>query len=304
MRMRVLVTGGNGFIGKRLQRSKPNWIYLSSKDYDLTSAKECRKMYKEIKPDAVIHLAGKVGGIKENAHNQATFYYLNTTINTNVIHEAYKASVPRVLSSLSTCAFPNKLENYPFVEEDLLKGPPAVTNLSYGYTKRALYIQTISYRKQYGVNYSCFCPSNVYGPEDNFDLASSHFVPSMVKRLSAAKDGDTLTFWGTGSPLRQQLYVDDLVEIIPTLLETHNSPLPLIVAPNENLSISKMIEIAIKTIKKDVDVVYNNKLDGQYRKDGSNSEFLSLVGDFKFTNFEDGFKSTYEWYKENQGKVN
>ena len=302
--MKTLVTGGSGFVGKRLKKHKPNWIYVSSKQYNLINEKDCDQMLSDIKPDAILHLASKVGGIKENSLKQAEFYYNNTMINTNVLECARRHNVQRVLSSLSTCAFPDALPRYPFSEKDLLTGPPAQTNLSYGYTKRMLHIQSISYRRQYKMNYSTFCPSNIYGPEDNFNPESSHFVSSLVKRMSESKNGDTLEFWGTGKPLRQQLYVDDLVKIIPMLLEKHNSSLPIIVSPNENLSISKMIEIAIKTIKKDVDVVYNNKLDGQYRKDGSNSEFLSLVGDFKFTNFEDGFKSTYEWYKENQGRLN
>jgi len=302
--MKILVTGGSGFLGKNLQQKQPDWIYISSKEYDLLSPRECIRMLQENKPDAILHLAGKVGGIKANKENQATFYYQNMMMNTNIIESAYQYGVKRVLSSLSTCAFPNIVKDYPFAEADIFDGPPAKTNFSYGYTKRALHVQTLSYRKQYGVNYSTFCPSNIYGPEDHFDLERSHFIPALVKKLHDAKEGQTLEFWGTGKPLRQQLYVKDLVKIIPMLLEKHNSSLPIIVSPNENLSISKMIEIAIKTIKKDVDVVYNNKLDGQYRKDGSNSEFLSLVGDFKFTNFEDGFKSTYEWYKENQGRLN
>jgi GDP-L-fucose synthase len=302
--MKMLVTGGSGFLGKNLQQHQPDWTYVSSKDYDLLKQHECIRMFQEHKPDAVLHLAARVGGIKDNKENQATFYYQNMMMNTNIVECAHQSGVKRVLSSLSTCAFPNVVKDYPFVEGDIFDGRPAETNFSYGYTKRALHVQTLSYRKQYGVNYSTFCPSNIYGPEDHFDLEKSHFIPALVKKLYDAKEDQTLEFWGTGKPLRQQLYVKDLVKIIPILLEKHNSSLPLIISPNENLSISEMIEIAIKTIKKDVNVVYNNKLDGQYRKDGSNKEFLSLVGDFKFTRFEDGFKNTYEWYRDNQGKLN
>ena len=298
--MRVLVTGGSGFVGKRLQRVKPNWIYVSSKDYDLVSPEECRKMYEDIRPDAVVHLAGKVGGIKANDLRPAEFYYINTMINTNIIHQAYKCNIRRVLASLSTCTFPDVVEHYPLTEEDIFEGPPAATNISYGYSKRSLYIQINAYRKQFGVNYSTFCPSNIYGPGDNFDLTTSHFVPALVRKFSEARDGDVLEFWGTGKPLRQQLYVDDLVRIIPLLLEKHSTDIPLIVAPNENISISEMIEIFHKNVKKDIKIEYNNKLDGQYRKDGSNKKLLEIIGDFEFIKFKDGVVKTYDWYKKNK----
>ena len=297
--MRVLVTGGTGFLGKRLKKYKPDWIYISSKQYNLINEKDCDQMLNDIKPDAILHLASKVGGIKENSLKQAEFYYNNTMINTNVLECARKHNVQRVLSSLSTCAYPNILPNYPFSEEDLFNGSPAETNFSYGYTKRALHVQTLSYRKQYGLDYSTFCPSNIYGPEDNFNPESSHFVPALVRKISESKNGDTLEFWGTGKPLRQQLYVDDLVRVIPILLEQHNSEVPLIVSPNKNLSILEMIKIGLKKANKDVKISFSGQLDGQYRKDGSNKKLISILGKFDFTSFEEGFDKTYKWYKGN-----
>ena len=297
--MKVLVTGGTGFVGRRLKKHKPNWIYISSSDYDLTNKESCSMMFKEIAPDAVVHLAAKVGGIKENAENQALFYYQNTIINTNVIHQAYLSGVERLLASLSTCAFPNEVEEYPLVEDDLLSGPPAPTNISYGFTKRALHIQCISYRKQYGVNYSTFCPSNLYGPDDYFNSKKSHFVAALVTKV-AKENLDSLKLWGTGKPLRQQLYVDDLCKIIPLLLEKHNSDAPLIVAPNENLSIEEMANKALKMFAKNVKLEFDGNLDGQYRKDGSNKKLLEIIGEFKFTTFDEGLRYTYDWYTNNK----
>jgi GDP-L-fucose synthase len=297
---KVVVTGGTGFVGTRLKNKKPNWIYMSSKDCDLLDYNQTVEFMKSEKPDAIIHLANKVGGIKENATKQAEFYNTNTYINTNVLKAAHEAGVTRVLSCLSTCTFPDIVEKYPFTEKDVLSGPPAKTNFTYGYTKRALYVQTNAYRHQYGVNYSTFCPSNIYGPNDNFDLDSSHFVPAMIRRVHEAKDGDTVEFWGTGSPLRQQLYVDDLVEIIPFLLESHNTDVPLIISPDQNLSIKEMIEMFLNNIEKDVKIAFNGRLDGQYRKDGSNKKFKELYGDFEFTKFENGVLKTYEWYKKSK----
>ena len=297
---KVLVTGGSGFVGSRLKYQRPEWIYLSSKDCDLTKYRDVLELFESETPDAVLHLANKVRGIKENSTKQAEFYDINTFINTNVLRAANESGVNRVLSCLSTCTFPDTVKEYPMIEEDILSGPPAKTNFTYGYTKRALYVQTNAYRHQHGVNYSTFCPSNIYGPNDNFDLESSHFVPAMIRKIDEAKDGDTVEFWGTGTPLRQQLYVDDLVKIIPFLLQNHNTDIPLIVSPNENLSIKEMVEIFLNKTSKDVKIVFNNQLDGQYRKDGSNKKFKELYGDFEFTKFEYGILKTYEWYKQNK----
>ena len=292
----VLVTGGSGFVGRRLKKIKPNWTYCSSRDCDLLDLESTKQYISDLKPDAIIHLAARVGGIKENAENQADFYFENTIINTNLLHAAHLCGVNRVLSSLSTCAFPDELEKYPFIEQDMFSGPPALTNFSYGYTKRALQVQSVSYRKQYNLNYSTFSPSNVYGPGDHFGSLGSHFVASLVHKVANSKAGDVLTFWGTGSPLRQQLYVDDLCKIIPILLEKHNTSTPVIVAPDENLSILKMCETLIENVDKDISYNFNGNLDGQYRKDGSNKELKKIIGDFKFTNFKNGITKTYNLY--------
>ena len=297
--MKTIVTGGSGFVGRRLGLIQPDWIYVSSKDCDLTNSAMVAEMFGDLKPAAVIHLAARVGGIKDNIENQADFFYTNTMMNTNIIHEAYNAGIKRVLSSLSTCAFPEDLQYFPFDEDQIYNGAPTITNFSYGMTKRMLHVSSCAYRNQYGMNYSTFCPSNIYGPGDNFGSNASHFVAALVHKIYNAKEGDTIEMWGTGLPLRQQLYVDDLCKIIPVLLEKHNTDVPLIVAPNENLSILEMTRTLIEQTDKNVRTLFNGDMDGQFRKDGSNERLLKLIGPFDFTTFKEGVSKTYNWYSEN-----
>jgi GDP-L-fucose synthase len=297
--MKVLVTGGSGFVGKRLQRQQPDWLYPTSSEFNLYNHAECVEYLLKEKPDAVIHLAAQVGGIKDNSKHPADFFFNNTIMNTNIVNACHVAGIPRLLAALSTCAFPDVVDVYPFVEENLLDGPPALTNRAYGFTKRSLYIQIQSYRKQFGVDYSSFCPSNLYGPEDHFDPEKSHFVPASIKKIHEAEEGSEVEFWGTGKPLRQQLYVDDLCRAIPLLLLKHSTDLPIIVAPDENLSIKEMATICKAIIRKEVNFSFNGNLDGQYRKDGSNQEFKKLLPNFQFTSFREGLDKTYSWYVKN-----
>lgn len=292
--MKVVVTGGTGFVGTRLQRVRPDWIYIGSNEVNLFSKHQTYDYISREKPDAVIHLAALVGGIKDNADHPAEFFEHNAIMNINVVDACRRAGVPRLLAALSTCAYPNEVSSYPFDESNFLDGPPAETNMAYGFTKRMLWVHINSLRKQYGLDYSCFAPSNLYGPEDNFDLETSHFVAAAIRKIHEADDA--VEFWGTGNPLRQQLYVDDLCRAIPLLLDCHHDADPIIVAPHENLSIRDMVSTISSIIDKEVVISFNGKLDGQYRKDGSNAKFLQLCSDFKFTTFKEGIQKTYEWY--------
>lgn len=296
--MKILVTGGSGFLGKRLKKFYPDWFYISSKDCDLMDKNKVREVFGDIKPDAIIHLAARVGGIKDNINNQAEFFYKNTVINTNVLEEAHKLNINRILSSLSTCAFPDIVHKYPFEEENIFDGPPAKTNFSYGMTKRMLHVASVSYRNQYNRNYTTFSPSNIYGPGDNFGSSDSHFVASMIYKIANAKNGEKVNFWGTGKSLRQQLYIDDLCILLPELLDKHNSDIPLIVSPDENLSIEQMIESLLSQINKKITINFTGEMDGQFRKEGSNAKLKEMIPNFIFTKFSEGVYNTYNLYKE------
>jgi len=293
---KILVTGGSGFLGKRLKSFYPNWIYISSSQFDLKDSRQTDDCIDSFKPDSVIHLASKVGGIKYNVENQASIFHENTLINTNILNSCKKFQIKRVLSCLSTCAFPNVLSSYPFTEEEILNGEPPPTNAAYAETKRGLYIYSNALRDQYGLNYSCFTPCNLFGPEDHFGSENSHFIASLINKVSKCADAETLEFWGSGNAMRQHLYVDDLCKIIPILLERHNTNLPLIVAPDENLSIREILKIAQKSLPKNFSFEFNNKFGGQIRKDGCNKELKKLAPEIEFTSFKEGLIKTYNWY--------
>tara|TARA_R110000824_G_scaffold128983_3_gene290135 strand:- start:6390 stop:7304 length:915 start_codon:yes stop_codon:yes gene_type:complete len=301
---KVLVTGGSGFVGKRLRAIRPDWIYPTSRELDLTRWERTFNYLVDEQPDAVVHLAAKVGGIKDNVEHPADFYEQNIRINTNIVQACRETGVKRLLASLSTCAFPDVFKGYPFTEKSIFNGPPAKTNRAYGFTKRALYVHILACRDQDGLDYSCFSPSNLYGPEDHFDLNKSHFLPAAIRKLHEAEQGDEVEFWGTGDPLRQQLYVDDLCRAIPELLEKHHSDDAVIIAPDSQHRIWQMVDLCRDMMNKDVSVRYNGKLDGQYRKDGSNAKFKELCPQFEFTSIEEGLQRTYEWYKESVNNRN
>jgi GDP-L-fucose synthase len=297
---KVLVTGGYGFVGSRLRLIRPDWHYMSSADCDITDARQLKRYLSDLKPDAIVHLAAHVGGIKESTENQSQFYYLNSLINLNLIHQAYEAGIPRVLSCLSTCCFPDASDKYPMTEEDFMKGEPTETNYCYGIAKRGMYIQSKWYTKEYGVMYNTFTPSNIYGPGNNSTLQRGHLISSMIKKFDKAQEGDTITFWSDGTPLRQHLYVDDLAYLIPEMLEKHLTDLPLIVAPDENLSIRGIVETFQSIISKKVNFDFNNYLSGQHRKDASSEKLIELIPDFKFTTLKEGLKETLKWYNDHK----
>jgi len=254
------------------------------------------------RPDAIIHLAANVHGIKYNIDHPEKMFYDNVMMNTNVLNASLKYGISRVLSALSTCAYPAHMAPYPYNEKRFYSGAPEETNLPYGFAKRCLHVHSCAIRKEHKLNYSTFAPCNVYGINDDFNLETSHFVSALIRKYVEAEDNACLEFYGSGRELRQQIYVDDLAKIIVLLLKMHNSNLPLIVAPTENLAIKEMIELFFNTINNPKNLTYkfNGRLSGQYRKDGSNKELIKLIKKFKFTPFEEGIKETYKWYVNNE----
>lgn len=300
--MKLLVTGGTGLVGHALQKIKPDAIYVGSKDFDLTKESDVKKMFDKYQPTHLIHLAAKVGGIKDNIEHQADFYYQNIMMNTLVLHYAYKYKVKKLLATISNCAYPDVAKKYPLLEEQLYDGPPAKTNFSYGLAKRMLDVQIKSYNMQYNCNFIGAIPCSIYGPYDEFSDGQSHFLAALIKKIYNAnkENKKELQLFGTGKPLRQYIYSEDLAKIIIKLLNEYEGEQILNIAPKENLSIKEIAQIALKsTDSTHLKLNFDSKFpDGQFRKDLGSHKLFNIIGNFEFTSLSVGIKKTYEWYKQ------
>ena len=291
---KILVTGGTGLVGKHLQEKLPNAFYLSSKDCDLTNINQVKELISSYKPDIVVHLAARVGGIQDNIKYPADYFDDNILINTNIVKVCKDHDVKRFIGILSTCIYPSVVENYPMTEEDLFIGPPPPSNFSYGYAKRCLAVQIDAYNKQFGTKYNYLIPCNLYGDYDNLhDESKMHFITALLNKIKNTKN-NKLNLLGTGKPLRQFMYASDLANIIRLVIDndiTENFN----VAPDFNYSIDEMARIALEVTENDYEIIYDRPdLDGQFRKDVSNKKLLKIFPDFIFTGLKEGLKQVYD----------
>jgi GDP-L-fucose synthase len=295
--MKILVTGGSGMVGRSLQDIIPDAKYLSSKDCDLTNPIETELLIKTYKPDIIIHLAAKVGGIIDNINKPAEYFDDNVIMNTNLVKCAHKYGVKRFIGILSTCIYPNEVATYPMGEEMLHEGPPTPTNFSYGYAKRCLAVQIDSYNQQYGTEYQYLTPCNLYGEYDKWG-ENSHFVAALIKKIIIAdRNGEeNVGLFGTGKPLRQFMHSSDLARIIKHCIDNDITE-SFNVATKENLSIKEIAEIALKAIEpKNVKgfTFDSTKPDGQYRKDVSIDKMEHIIPGFQFTPLIEGIRETHQ----------
>ena len=302
--MKLLITGGNGMVGKHLQKILPNAIYVDS-THDLRDWLATEDLFETYKPTHVVHLAAKVGGIQDNINKPAEYFDDNILINTHVLNMCRMYNVKRFIGILSTCIYPDfgdynrQTANrgalarlYPMKENLLIAGPPAMTNLEYSYAKRCLAIQIDAYNQQYNTKYNYLIPCNLYSEYDNFNNENKmHFITALLKKIKTS-DGE-LNLLGTGKPLRQFMYAGDLARVIKEVINKDITDSFNVATPT-NLSINEMANIALKTLNKDLKIQYSNpELDGQYRKDVSSELMLSYIPDFEFTSFEEGIKKVY-----------
>jgi GDP-L-fucose synthase len=303
--MKLLITGGSGLIGSAIQKIHKSYnyefIFLSSKDCNLEDFKETDILFNNIKPDYVIHLAACVGGLFKNLKYKVDMLEKNVMINNNVLKCSHKYNVKKVISCLSTCIFPDKT-SYPINENMLHNGPPHNSNNAYAYAKRLLEIQSIAYQEQYNKNFICVIPTNIYGPNDNFSLEDGHCIPSLIHRCYIAKrEGTPFKVLGTGKPLRQFIYSEDLAILILWVLEKYNKRDSII------LSVNKEDEVSINDIVKQISISYDydnikydkSYSDGQYKKTADNNKLRKIYGKLKFTKIDEGIKNTVDWFIKN-----
>ena len=298
---KTLITGGSGMVGKSLIKHLPNAIYISSKDYDLTSEEQIIQMFNHIKPTNVLHLAAKVGGITHNIKYPAEYFEDNILMNSLLLKHSYLNNVDRFIGILSTCAYPDVVKNYPILEKDLHIGPPSPTNFSYGYAKRVLAVQIDSYNQQYKTKYQYLIPCNLYGEFDKMG-DNSHFIAALIKKIHNAKINNEkeIFLFGDGSPLRQCMHSDDLAYVINYCLE-NNIYDNMNVSVNTNLSILEIAKIALKACKaENIKIKFDTiKPNGQYRKDVSVDLLEEKIPSFNPINLYDGIEKTYNYLIKN-----
>jgi GDP-L-fucose synthase len=304
----VLVTGGSGLVGNGIKSISNDYSnlffnFISSKEFDLLDLQQTKNMFESIKPNYVIHLAACVGGLYKNMNNKVEMLEKNLIINYNVVKCSHDYKVEKLICCLSTCIFPDKV-SYPIDESMLHDGPPHNSNDTYAYSKRMLEIHCRAYRENYGDNFICVTPTNIYGPHDNFDLEDGHVIPSLVHKCYISKEKNIdFVIKGSGNALRQFIYSSDLGKLIVEILLSNNneSNIILSVGEDEEISIKDIAIIIAKSFDYENRIVFDtNYSDGQYKKTVSNKKILEKIPDFKFINMNDGIKKTVLWFIDNK----
>jgi len=301
---RIYIAGHNGLVGSALWRhfSKlgfQNLIGWSSKELDLRDNAATRRAILGAKPECIIMAAAKVGGIKANSSFPVEFLNDNLRIQTNIFEAAHEANVNKLLFLGSSCVYP-KFAQQPIQENSLLTGELESTNSAYAIAKIAGILQVQSYRKEYKRNWISAMPTNLYGPNDNFDLQSSHVLPALIRKFHEAKINgvETLDLWGSGTPLREFLHTDDLANACHFLLENYDGDVPINVGWGKDLTIRDLAGMISEIVK------YNGKIkwdstqpDGTQRK-VLDTTLINSLGWKPTVELRDGIKSTYAWFQE------
>ena len=288
-------------LGNALKSVLPNATYINRESYDLTSQNDVEYLFWKERPDCVIHLAAKVGGVEANYKSPASFYYDNIMMNTNVLECSRKRGVKKVISLLSTCVYPDSID-YPLIENNIHKGEPHYTNYAYAYAKRMLDIQSRAYRQQYGCNFITAVPNNLFGEHDNFHLNNSHVIPAIIRKIYEAKLYNTdVTLWGDGKPLREFTYSKDLAKIMLLLIEKYDSSEPINIGNTKEHSIKNVADMIADIMDYNGEIIWDtNKENGQHRKPSDNSRLLKIGWKNEdYTPLYESLTKTCKWFKKN-----
>jgi len=306
----VLVTGGSGLVGKAIHKvvneddasKSETWIFLSSKDGDLVDRSATEAIFQKHKPTHVIHLAARVGGLFHNMAKKVEFFRENMLMNDNIMECCRIYGVKKLVSCLSTCIFPDKT-TYPIDETMLHNGPPHTSNLGYSIAKRMVDSMNHCYHEQYGCQFTSLIPTNVYGPHDNFNVDDGHVIPGLIHKCYMAKQkGQDMTLWGTGTPMRQFIFSEDLARLIVWVLRDYKEiePIILSVGEEDEVSIADVAKMICDAMDFKGNLVKDtSKSDGQFKKTASNKKLRGYKPDFKFTPIKEGIKTSVDWFVEN-----
>lgn len=303
---KVFVTGAHGFVGSNLMKLLENKdcevLAPTSKELDLTSEEQVKSFFFTNKPDIVLHLAGKVGGIAANKASPGEFFYKNIMMGTLVMHYAHLSGCEKVVALAAGCGYPKHLP-VPYTEDDFWKDLPDENSIGYSMAKKNLIIQSWTYREQYDFNSVILLPANLYGPHDNFDLETSHVVPALVRKFIEAKErGDSqVEVWGTGTASREFLYSVDTAQAILDMAERVNESGPFNLGTGVETTIKELVETIKDLTEFDGEIVWDtSRPDGQPRRFYDMSRFEKALGYVPSTSLEDGLLQTIKWYKENK----
>jgi len=307
---RVVVTGGAGFLGSYVteglrKRGCQNILVPTIEQYDLVREADVRRMYDDMKPDIVIHLAAVVGGIGANRQHPGGFFYKNLMMGAQLIEQARLRNIEKFVAIGTVCAYP-KFTPVPFKEDDLWNGYPEETNAPYGLAKKMLLVQSQAYRTQYGFNSIFLLPVNLYGPRDNFEPSSSHVIPALIKKcVDAVEAGDDhIICWGTGQVSREFIYAADAAEGILLAAEHYNGPEPVNIGAGFEIKIKELAERIAKLTGFEGEIRWDSsKPDGQPRRCLDVLRAKQYFGFEAKTGFDEGLKETIDWYVQKEADM-
>ncbi len=302
---KILVTGANGFLGHHvcdvLASRGLSFESPSHQQYDLTDQAGVRKMFQELPPQVMFHVAGFVGGILANKQYPADFFYQNLMMNTMVLHEAYKAGVEKLITLIGGCSYPAQAPN-PIREESLWEGYPQMESAAYSVAKKMLAVQSEAYRRQFGLNGIVLVPGNIYGPYDNFNLTNAHVIPALIRKVFEAKRAGKKRFevWGSGKPVRDFIYARDAAEGIVLAAEAYDDDEIINISSGQPTSIRELVETIVNLTGFEGDLVWDtSKPDGQMFKLFDVTRMRTVLNYDPPTSLKEGLRITIDWFAKN-----